>query len=85
MGIVCPFLPVHNNIVSCVTCFAGLSVSLPGSLKLGGESPECSVKKITKKRPGHTCCQNDETENAESSGVIDGRRYFFIRVQPCRD
>ena len=51
MGVVCPFLPVHNNIVSCVTCFAGLSVSLPGSLKLGGESPECSVKKITKERP----------------------------------
>ena len=31
---------------------SGLSVFLPGSLKLSGESPECSVKKITKERPG---------------------------------
>ena len=54
----CMPLPTHpQRFCDPCTCFTGLSVFLPGSLKLGGESPECSVKKITKERPEYQLCQ----------------------------
>ena len=51
----CSIVPARPSATFALflACFTGLSVFLPGTLKIWGESPECSAKKINKKKAGY--------------------------------